>query len=261
MLRFGSTEVPVILVNESAEGLGVLTGDPGKLRVNRIGLLKTNSVWYEVRVIYVLRNESADMDGVEQEGKFRLGLQRLREIPRQNEARINCWRSRIVGFLLPRESCGTFTGLSLTVLSVTLVLALLVFATTTWTHVRPMITGWLHGQPADAGTAREAGKAAATASDVAPGVFRDLARRVPGAEVFLLPEVAEAMGLIASEQAEIRHLSETTRQALAEVQRRWPDDSRQAHAHRRAMIQEAARRETLLLVTGLQRQRWERLSQ
>jgi hypothetical protein len=96
---------------------------------------------------------------------------------------------------------------------------------------------------------------------VAPGVFRDLARRVPGAEVFLLPEVAEAMGLIASEQAEIRHLSETTRQALAEVQRRWPDDSRQAHAHRRAMIQEAARRETLLLVTGLQRQRWERLSQ
>jgi hypothetical protein len=261
MLRFGSTEVPVILVNESADGLGVLTGDPGKLWVNRIGLLKTNSVWYEVRVTYILRNEPADVDGAGPEGQFRLGLQRLREIPQQNEARINSWRSRIVGVLLPQDSSGTFTGLSLTVLSVTLVLAVLVFATMTWPHVRPMISGWLHGQPVDVETAREAGKAAATGADAAPGVFHDLARQVPGAEVFLLPEVAEALGLIAAQQAEIRHLSETTRQALAEVPWRWPDDSRQAQAHRRAVIQEAARREALLLVTGPQRQRWERLAQ
>ncbi|MGA2066734.1 MAG: hypothetical protein ABSG86_17285 [Thermoguttaceae bacterium] len=148
MLRVGSTEFPVALLDESADGLGVLAGDPGNLGVNRVGLLKTKTVWFEVRVTYVRRIEPADEGAGRQGLKFRLGLQRLREIPRPDEARIGSWRSRVLGVLLPRDKSGPCTGASLTLLSLTLVLAVLIFVTTAWTHVRPMMAGWLHGRPA-----------------------------------------------------------------------------------------------------------------
>jgi hypothetical protein len=260
-LRFGSTEFPVVLVNQSAEGVGVLTGDPGKLQANRVGLLKTARIWYEVRVTYVLRNEPAEGEPSEQQATYRVGLQRLREIPRQNEAGVGSWRSRIVGCLLPRDSSGTFTGLALLAISVALVLAVVLFVTLVCSHLSPAAGGWLGGQPAEAATGTGGGQEPAGGGDAPPGVFRDLARRVPGADVFLLPEVADLLGLSASQQREIRRLSATTRQALEELDRRWPEDSREAREHRRAAIQEAARQEALLLVTGPQRQRWERLAQ
>ncbi|MGD0898239.1 MAG: hypothetical protein ABR915_10420 [Thermoguttaceae bacterium] len=257
VLKVGSTELPVVLLNESAGGLAVLTTDPGKLWVEQVGMLKTKTIWFEVRVKYILRYEPEDDDGrAAEDVEFRIGLHRLRELPQPGEATVRSWRSRVLGFLLPRERSGAFTGLSLTVLSVALVILSLVFVTLTWSRIRPHVTSVLRGSTADAGP--DAGQDAVA---LPPTALRDLARRLPGAEVFLVPEVADILKLTDQQEAGLRRLHETTRQALDDVQRRWPDSSRQENAKRRVMIQDAARREALLLVSDQQRKRWEQLAQ
>jgi hypothetical protein len=226
-------------------------------------MLKTPSLWYEVRVTYILPQEPRD--GAEKSGppRFRVGLIRLREIVRPDRDGIASLPGRVLRRLFPRESAGTLSGLALTVMifaTVMLSLALtsrgrLNFGPWAWWPSSP---GAAYGAEVGAGSTSAATEAAANLSLARLYV---LIHRLPPEEALLVPALAAELRLSDDQLAELQRLHETTRAALQNVERTWPNESRQEHADRRAIIRDAAARQALLLVTGQQRKRWEQLAQ
>ena len=83
--------------------------------------------------------------------------------------------------------------------------------------------------------APDAAEAAPTADDGAADnpALRLLAKRLPGAEPFAAPEIARALKLTDQQQARLGDLLKATGVALQEMDDRWQNEARHAHAARR----------------------------
>ncbi len=142
LLRILSTEVPVTVLDESADGLGVLVDHPSELWLDQVGMLKTRLVWYEVRVTYILRHEPQDDRAENQPPKFRIGLKRLREIIKPDRAGIGSLPRRVMCRLFPRESAATLSGLSLIVMCFATAMLSLVLMSRGWRNAGPWVRHW-----------------------------------------------------------------------------------------------------------------------
>ena len=272
VLKMASASLSVVVVEQRMELLAVLANSLPNLWVDDVGQLQTKTERWEVRVASIIRIKSEDAPEAELGTKFRIGLVRVRELPPPRRAARAAHLAHLLrcflASLLPIESCKVFSGIALAILLVTTPAVLAVLA---WNHNSPTMTRVVQwGEQAVGNTvggnaprpegAATTDSAARPATDLA-GELRAAIQHLAGPEAFLLPGIADQLKLTAQQQAGFRRLTETTRLALRELDRRWQSDVPADHADKRAMIVQAARQEAMALLTGEQRERWKKLAE
>ena len=108
-LRVGQVRVPVSLLDESNDGFAALTASDLGLDHGSVVELHTRSGDYDVQVAYVGEmGTMATWDSGESQHLYRLGLQRLRDIPRDVEPETN-----LIARLIAPARSRSFTGLTI----------------------------------------------------------------------------------------------------------------------------------------------------
>jgi hypothetical protein len=270
VLEVGSVKLPILLFDESPGGVGVLVKTPPCFWVDDVGRLKTGTSEYRVRVVYVARTDAESRATDHPPGEFRIGLECLEKLPCSPPPPEKPSLSRLVGIwissLLPMERPSGILGICLASLLILTPILLTVMAWDPDAIAPARWIGWghdvcgrvarvVHPTPVvSESPAHDGSRPGSSTSEL-----RALVHGMAGIQPFLRPEVATALGLTPAQRSACRQLQETTQQALHEFDAYWGGEGKPGHAEKRAMIEDAARREFLRLLTDPQRQLWEQI--
>lgn len=272
VLQFGRKAVRVWITDESAGGVGVYVKVRPNIQVNDQAILKTAGGWFEVRVVHI---SFVDAEG-QRKGRrrIRIGLERLAEITRPPKRPWSYWLGSLGDML--RQKGSTRVGSNVSIAILILLIPLAAAQLLLWTRSQQVSgqvmgwakktknqaaastpNGWMPGSPRP----ESSDQPQATAETHNLVELRQQIQLHRGPESLVVPEVARVLELTADQLTNLTQLIETTRNALAEIDRKRVEGSAEELAARRAMVVRVAREEALKLLTRQQRTKWSQLTE
>ena len=254
--------------------------------------LRTDSDWFEVRVVDVRALEPADPERKADGWAIRIGLERLpeSEVVFGRRKRFGAGRS---WFYLARLSPSSSSMVVVAVLSVLVLIGVptglmlakrhglnsLLKQSARQAHhladassrdssvspesdpkpATPRATSQLGKGPEELERLGREGVATPRRNPAVGEKLRSRIQSLRGARVFVLPEVAEELSLGDAQQEQVRRIIEETAEALRQIDERWQGDSRWRRSHLRERLFGEARRRALELLSVEQRARWDRM--
>ena len=281
-LRIGQQVVEGTLHDQSAGGFAVDVVERPPVEVDDVIHMALDATLFEVRVARIAQLESKGFAGVRDGARFRIGLQRLRELavapmvrPQQPGGAPTFDTS-----ILRRHTGGIVLALAL---AATVVLAPLVGLRWVqqrgdslggamerllerWTERAERIPASASRVPAWPSTPPRSNASGPppTVADQSWATVPEQSKvaqllRLPGASPFLTPELVQRLHLTEAQQQRIAQIVEQTTQQLAELDERSYALSRQAQSQQAELLLQQARHQAEALLTDEQRKQLEEL--
>jgi len=275
LLTINARRTLVLLRSVAEKTCDVLLYEPPSFWVNDTGELQTDYGALKVRVASVFRVD--EDEGVEP--IFRIVLEEIDELPIEPETPAAKPKRRPMASRLYYFPWRRTTAICIVVVAVVLVGYSAIYGgRLLWQYSLDKAIAEARlaegnagaksdrkeGALASAGTATiaiPATPAAAAATTAAVAVRPSLGAptleqvHLSGARSFVVPEVVAALGITAKQAATLKNVNDATEKAIHDLDHLWQSDSPEQHSRRLAMILDAARQQSLKLLTAEQRHR------
>jgi hypothetical protein len=261
-LRVGDHSMQISLTDESADGFAALTTSDPTVDRGTLARLHTHNGDYEVQVAYVRAMGVVSIrDSGDPQNLYRIGLQRLRDIPRSDDLETDpkAKKAGVGGWF----SIGWKALVLIDILAALLALGLVEVPRGS-VPLLDTVRDWLPWPDAPHSPAKDEHKPAELASSTpdraghaeraiaqAAAELRKVVFETPGAGVFTTPSVARELRLNDAQLAAINRIIESANRSAPR---------QETSAQRFARLYESTRQQALSLLTPEQHERWDLLN-